>query len=364
MREDRREIRARLAVALDETDAIENRPIEEVRPALAEQGIDPAASIKLARKLAHGSAADDPSTRLLQQIERSETVDAEIAALEEAEIDDVKAALPSGIGRSRRSHHASSEQAEAKVVPIQPRSLRRLSALGWGSSLIGIAASVLLFITVRPEQADIPAAPVQSGPTVAADAESADAASENTLPSPQAPLSELSRLQRKTSDGTARYLAEQSEFADAPEEASVAQAGNRAVQSFDEKRAKSLAASQELVLGEESELDLLPGMTTSKTERHQRPLLTVPRPDFEEGRGTETAALAQRSAPTQSMAEPPQNPPRPVISEGGSVETAIVTSRSAPPSTAAADALNLRDPPPDPAVLFDTPRRSEGHLAG
>ena len=60
MREDRREIKARLAAALDDAEAIENRSIEEVRAALADQGIDPTASIKLAQKLARRSAGGRP----------------------------------------------------------------------------------------------------------------------------------------------------------------------------------------------------------------------------------------------------------------------------------------------------------------
>ena len=325
MREERGEIRARLAAALDEADAIENRPIEEVRAALADQGIDPTASIKLARKLAHGSAADDPSARLLQQIERSETVDAEIAALEEAGIEDVKAALPPGTGRSHRSHHASSEQAEAKVVPIQPR--RRLSILGWGGSLIGIAASVLLFVAVRPDRLDRPdrlqqaEAPRVLAPA-ATDAESADALSEESSQRAESPLEgrshELSQSLGRTFAGRERYAAGQADLAETLEEAPVARAGSRAVQSLDEKVREPFVERRERVLAEETELDRSSGGTALKTKQLRSPPLPAPRPDVEGGR---------------------------------SAETAIVTSRLASLPMTVTDVLNLQEQQPAPPVL-------------
>ena len=253
------------------------------------RGLIPTASIKLAQKLAqklaHRSAAGDPSARLLQRIERSEADDAEITALEEAEIDEVRAALPPGVGRPQHSDHASSGQAEAKVVPIRAR--RRLSRLGLGGSLIGIAASVLLFITIRPdrlEQADVPPASIEPRPPIALDAESADA---DILPSSQTPLPELSRLDGKASAGNTRNSAELADFADVPE------AGNRVVQSLNEKRAQPLLESRELVPREEAELDLSSGMATSKAKRLQRPPLPAPRP---------------MAADAPSLQDPPSDP--------------------------------------------------------
>ena len=177
MTSDRTRTRARLASALDEAADIEVRAIDEVRAALMEQGIDPTASIRLAQKLSLGGNAGDPAARLLQQIERSEALDAEIAALEEADIDDVRAALP-------QRHPGGASEAEATSIEASGKFRRRLPMLGWGGSLVGIAASVLLFIAVRPDQLDQVEAPlpaIEAETPVAADAESIDALSEDAL---------------------------------------------------------------------------------------------------------------------------------------------------------------------------------------
>ncbi len=347
MKEERRKVRARLAAGLDEVDAIEKRPIEEVRAALLEQGIDPAASIKLARRLAQGSAAGDPSARLLHQIERSETVDAEIAALEEAEIDDVKAALP---------RELADRSSKAEVVPVEPRR-RRLSVLGWSGSLIGIAASVLLFIAVRPdrlEQAEVLPSSIEARPPIAADAEHADAVSEDALPQAERSarnlLPELSRLQEKASAGRDPYAAEQADLADAQEEVRGAGAAGRAFQSLDEKAAQPLAQRRERDLSEERALNPSSDGTVSSTGALQSVPRPAPRPELSED---EQRALVI-AAPSLSPA-PPEDPPRPVlrpdVEEGERVETAAVTSRSAALPMATADVARLPEAPAGPAVL-------------
>lgn len=176
MSADPRIIRARLLSGLDDALAIETRPIGEVRAALEEMGVDPEASIRLAQKLAQGADAD-PATRLLQQVERAEDIDAEIAALEEASIDEVRAALPAGLETSAAAVQQNPDHEAASLDDRRARRRRRLSTLGWGGSLIGIAASVVLFIAVRPDRIDQAGAPVlqvESAPDVAMEAESTD----------------------------------------------------------------------------------------------------------------------------------------------------------------------------------------------
>lgn len=345
---DQARMRARLASAFDDAGDIETRPIGLVRAALAELDIDPTASIRLAQKLARGSVTGDPAARLLQQIERSATVDAEIAALEEADIDDIKAALP----RELADRTSTSE-----VTPIKPRR-RRLSTLGFGGSLIGIAASVLLFIAVRPdrlEQAEVLPPPIEVRPPVAADAEHADAVSEDALPEAEQParnlLPELSRLQEKASAGRDLYAAEQADLADAPEEVRGAGAVGRALQGLDEKAAQPLAQRRERDLSEERALDPSSDVTVSSTGALRSVPRPAPRPDLSEDEQRELVIAAPSPSPA-----PPEDPPRPVlrpdVEEGEHVETAAVTSLSAPLPMATADVVRLPEPPPEPAVLL------------
>lgn len=320
MTTDHARLRARLASALDDAGEIETRPIEDVRAALAEQGIDPTASIRLAQKLSHGGTTGDPAARLLQQIERSETIDAEIAALEEADIDDIKAALPR---QGAEPWQDADRFLRDEERPVEPRR-RRLPALGWGGSLIGIAASVLLFIAVHPDRLnEASLSSIEARAPVAADVRSADAASEEASPpageSARKLLPELSQIQGKASAGSDRYAAGAADLADAREDAPVVGAARRALQSLGEKAAQPLAESRGRDLGEEAEFDRSSDVTASNMGRLQ----SVPRPVL-----------------------------RPDVEEGERVETAVVTSRAAPLPMAAADVASLSEPPPEPVVLL------------
>lgn len=176
---DRAAIRVRLAAGLDDALSIEERPIDEVRAELALLGIDPGPSIRLAEKLA-AAKADDPATRLLGRLEDAEAIDAEIAALEHADIDEVRASLPPDLAAATGTNETDMEPT-AKVVRWQ----RRRAMLGWGGSLAGIAASVLLFIAVRPDRLEEATPPVSSveqrQPEIAA-ADLAETAVEKMLP--------------------------------------------------------------------------------------------------------------------------------------------------------------------------------------
>ncbi len=162
-------IGARLIAGLDDASSIERRPIEEVRAALLQTGLDPAPSIALARRLASGDTAGS-AAGLLRKIEAADAVDAEIEDLEQAPIDQVRATLRSATGPTVTGRERSSAHGDA-----QPSKRRRLRALGWGGSLIGIAASVLLFAAVRPdvlerqERIEAGTAAVRSPPTAGED---------------------------------------------------------------------------------------------------------------------------------------------------------------------------------------------------
>ncbi len=349
---DRRQIRARLAAALDEAQAIESLPIDEVRAALFDLGVDPTASIRLAQRMA-SSGANDPAAALLQKLDHAETVDAEIAALEEADIDDIKAALSAETEGARRSDRSRSE----KIVPIEPKQ-RRLSALGWSSSLIGIAASVLLFIAVRPdqlEQADIARPSIETPAPLARKAESADAAFDDTQQSAEVPseypLSELSQHQGKPSAGRDGYRSGRAEPAGTLEDSLAAGAEKRVFRSLDEEAGRPLAASRKSGLGEESRFDLSSEVTASSMEGRQSPAGSMSQPDLGDRERGEMAAAAPRSTPM-----PPQDlpvpAPRPDVEEDEGVETAFLASRPQPQQVVAADSVSLDEPPAELELLL------------
>ena len=71
---------ARSTAALDDPASIESRPLSEIRADLEKLGIDPEASIDVARKLAEERST--PAGRLLSRLDDADDVDAEIATLE------------------------------------------------------------------------------------------------------------------------------------------------------------------------------------------------------------------------------------------------------------------------------------------
>jgi hypothetical protein len=148
MNTSRAQIRARVLAGLDRVSSIEDRPIEEVQLAFDEMGIDPTGAIEFAKRLA---AADpnDPAADLLKRLEFAEEMEAEIEALDAEPIDDVLAKLPEGLREPFRV--AIDDEPDIEEEVFRPR--RRLgSALGWGASVAGIAACILLYIAIRPDQ--------------------------------------------------------------------------------------------------------------------------------------------------------------------------------------------------------------------
>lgn len=131
-----------LARLVDEA-VIEAEPIEEVWADLAVFGIDPAQSIRLARRLAAG--ATSPAGRLLGRIAEAETLDDEIRRLEQADIADVRKALPSGESAATVAHAHRASGRDTNVVGLRRRRSRRLT-YGLSGVAAALAASLVLYV--------------------------------------------------------------------------------------------------------------------------------------------------------------------------------------------------------------------------
>jgi len=172
----RAKIRARSLVGLYRDATIGSMPIEDVRADLSRIGVDPNSAIDAAKLLARsGAAAQRPAVALVQSLEESEGRDADIADIEplptekassdlsEDGADDIVAGVKDwSEGQAQVEADEAERASETAMLPIK---YRRGAILGVGGSLVGIAACVLLFITVRSEfekQIDVsntPAAP-------------------------------------------------------------------------------------------------------------------------------------------------------------------------------------------------------------
>lgn len=161
MSADRTKVRASSLVGLYRSVTIEGLPIKEVKADLKRLGVDPASSIELAQRLAEGDVAD-PATALLHRLAEAEEIDAEIADLENAPIDEIRSILPEGVAEevsvAAKDRAVDEERVEADVSTdgvaektVVPMKRRRLAVLGWSGSLIGVAASIALFVVIRVE---------------------------------------------------------------------------------------------------------------------------------------------------------------------------------------------------------------------
>jgi len=178
---------------------LETMPIEEVRSDLERLGVDPSASIALAKQLAN-DGVESVGTALLKQLEKAEVLDAEIADLEHAPLDSILSSLPDGMSLSPRdvtaalpdgdpaavaknaapdggSHDrkdalnkatSTNRSGPSDVTPADgietddqrddeavdkasaARFWQQVPAWGWRSSAIGLAACLVLFVAVRP----------------------------------------------------------------------------------------------------------------------------------------------------------------------------------------------------------------------
>lgn len=142
-------LKVRMMVALDDADAIEIRPIEAVNADLERLGVDPGGCIALARSLSQSTKT--PAGRLLDRLEKADEIAAEINALEKAGIDEVRTAVPEGTAAAIA---ADARRQAGQSSNITSFKRRRFPVLGAGSSLMAIAACLVLFIAVRPDQLD------------------------------------------------------------------------------------------------------------------------------------------------------------------------------------------------------------------
>ena len=156
MSADRTRVRALLAAGLDDAASIETRPIDEIRAELARMGVDPTASIRLAQSVADGRSKVDSRSKIGQSsgipFGENRAVRGRRCrdrCLETADIDEVRASLPAGITASATAAAERRSGRSSKVVGLKKR---RGSVLGWGGSLAGIAACILLFIAIRPDR--------------------------------------------------------------------------------------------------------------------------------------------------------------------------------------------------------------------
>lgn len=139
---------ALLARLVDEV-ALESEPIEEVRADLAVFGIDPAPSIRLARRLAAGSGS--PAGRLLGRIAEAESLDEELRRLEQADIAGVHGQLPPGDTAAAVAHAHRASGRDSNVVDLRRRRSRRLT-YGLSGMAAALAASLVFYVGVSLHQ--------------------------------------------------------------------------------------------------------------------------------------------------------------------------------------------------------------------
>lgn len=161
MTTDRRVLVARSIAALDDQASIESRSLEAITADLAKLGIDPKASIMAARKRA--SERSTPAERLLARLDDGEAIDAEIEALENADLGDIQSNTPTDIAATAIARAKQQAGLPTRAgPPTQPGLPANVTTLkrpgrrywGWGSSIVGIAACLLLFVMTRPDLLD------------------------------------------------------------------------------------------------------------------------------------------------------------------------------------------------------------------
>lgn len=133
----------RLLAILEEEQALETRPLDEVLADLQAHGVDAAGPTRLARQLAAQSGG--PAAALLGAVIEDEAAEAEIAALEAADIDAVRGRLDAG---TVAAVAAEAERRAGKPSNVVGLRRRRSPAWAWAGSLVGMAACALIVVAV------------------------------------------------------------------------------------------------------------------------------------------------------------------------------------------------------------------------
>jgi len=149
----------RLLALLEEERSLETRPGDEIRADLAVLGIDPDGPVRLARRLAE--RGPNPAATLLDAVIEDEAAEADIAAVESADIDQVRARLQTGTVATVTAEAQLRAGTQSNVVGIGRR--RRSAVWAWTGSIVGMAACALIVVAVwwpSPDLAPLPAATV------------------------------------------------------------------------------------------------------------------------------------------------------------------------------------------------------------
>lgn len=134
----------RLLALLAEESSLETRPRDGIDADLAALGIDSAGTIRLARRVAEQNPG--PATALLGAMIEDESAEAEIAALESADIEDVRSRLQAGTVASVTAEAQRRAGKQSNVVGISRP--RRGAVWAWTGSLVGMAACALIVVAV------------------------------------------------------------------------------------------------------------------------------------------------------------------------------------------------------------------------
>jgi hypothetical protein len=134
----------RLLSMLEEAGAVESLPVADVREELAVLGIDPARSIAFAKSLARDG--DSPGGRLMGALLAGEEEDEEIARIESADIEDVRAHIPHAAAAAIAAEARRKAGIDDNLVGLDAKRRKRRRLIIWGGPLAGIAASFLIVV--------------------------------------------------------------------------------------------------------------------------------------------------------------------------------------------------------------------------
>ena len=145
----------RLLALLEEERSLETRPAEEIHADLAALGVDPDGPIRLARRMAE--RGPDPAAALLDAVIEDEVAEADIAAVESADIDQIRARLQTGTVAAVTAEAQRRAGTQTNVVGIHRR--RRGAVWAWTGSIVGMAACALIVVAVWWPSSDLAPSP-------------------------------------------------------------------------------------------------------------------------------------------------------------------------------------------------------------